>query len=97
MNPSGAEEADRAGLKVVANISHELRTPLAAIVGMTEVALLEELTPKVRDYLQTAKDSAEVLLRLLNDILDFSKMGAGGFALESSPFRLRAVLDETMR
>ncbi len=64
---------------------------------MTELALLEELSPKVRDYLQTAKDSAEVLLRLLNDILDFSKMDAGGFALESSPFSLRAVLDETMR
>jgi CheY-like chemotaxis protein/HPt (histidine-containing phosphotransfer) domain-containing protein len=81
----------------VANISHELRTPLGVILGMTELALLEDLSPKVRDYLQTAKDSAEVLLRLLNDILDFSKMDAGGFALESCPFRLRAVLDETMR
>ena len=92
-----AEPGDRTGLEVVANISHELRTPLGVILGMTELALLDDLSPKVRDYLQTAKDSAEVLLRLLNDILDFSKMDAGGFALESCPFGLRAVLDETMR
>ena len=94
---SEAEPGDRRGLEVVANISHELRTPLGVILGMTELALLEDLSPKVRDYLQTAKDSAEVLLRLLNDILDFSKMDAGGFALESCPFGLRVVLDETMR
>ena len=43
-----------------------------AIIGMVEVALQEEISPTVR-YLQTAKESADVLLRLLNDILDFSK------------------------
>ena len=98
MNDSAVEEgAGRTGLEVVAHVSHELRTPLGAIIGMTELALLEELTPKVRDYLQTVKESADVMLRLLNDILDFSKMDAGGFALESWPFSLRTVLDETMR
>lgn len=98
--PGNVEPASRPGqpqLEVVANISHELRTPMNAIVGMTELALREDLAPAVRDYLQTAKESADVLLRLLNDILDFSKINAGGFALESSLFSLRTVLDETVK
>jgi len=48
----------------------------------------------VRDYLQTAKDSAESLLALLNQILDFSRIESGKIALESILFRLRTVLEQ---
>jgi len=90
-------EADRRKDEFLANISHELRTPMNAILGMTELALGEELSPVVRDYLETAKDSAGVLLALLNEILDFSRIKAGKIALESVPFSLGTVLDETLK
>ena len=96
-NREWAERPSRRNIDFVTNISHELRTPMNAIIGMVEVALKEDVSPMVRHYLQTAKDSADVLLRLLNDILDFSKMDAGGFALECSPFSLRTTLDDTTR
>lgn len=91
------ERPSRRNIDFVANISHELRTPMNAIIGMVEVALKEEVSPKVRHYLRTAKESADVLLRLLNDILDFSKMDSGGFVLECTPFSLRSTLDATIR
>jgi len=91
------ERPSRRNIDFVANISHELRTPMNAIIGMVEVALKEEISPKVRHYLRTAKESADVLLRLLNDILDFSKMDSGGFVLECTPFNLRTTLDATIR
>lgn len=92
-----AEKANRAKSEFLANISHELRTPMNAIIGMTELALDEELSVAARDYLKTAKSSAEVLLGLLNEILDFSRLEAGKFMLESAPFGLRALLDDTLR
>jgi len=92
-----AEAANRAKSEFLANISHELRTPMNAIIGMTDLALAEPLSPLVRDYLQTVESSAEVLLGLLNEILDFSRLEAGKFVLETSPFELHSVLDETMR
>jgi len=92
-----AERANRAKGEFLANVSHELRTPMNAIIGMTELSLDEPIPDQVRDYLETAKDSAEVLLRLLNDILDFSRIEAGRFELDEAKFSLRETLEETVK
>lgn len=92
-----AERANRAKGEFLANVSHELRTPMNAIIGMTELALDESLSERVRDYLETANDNAETLLRLLNDILDFSRMEAGRFEIDEADFSLREILDETIK
>ena len=92
-----AEQASRAQGEFLANVSHELRTPMNAILGMLELTLQENLTPVKRDYLETAKDSAEQLLLLVNDILDFSRLEAGHFELEPTVFNLRDLLDDVVK
>jgi len=92
-----AEAASAAKSQFLANVSHELRTPMNAILGMTDLALGEPLSPRVQDYLQTTKESAETLLALLNELLDFSRIESGRFVLESQPFALRIAMEETRK
>ena len=92
-----AEAANVAKSQFLANMSHELRTPMNAILGMTELALRAALDPAVRDYLETAHESAHALLGLLNDILDFSRIEAGRFDMEHGPFSLRATVEQTIK
>jgi signal transduction histidine kinase len=92
-----AEKSNHAKNQFLANVSHELRTPMNAIIGMTELALDEKLSPLVRDYLGTVRSSAHSLLDLLNEILDFSKMESGKFALQNVSFHMRKLLDEVRR
>ncbi len=92
-----AERSNRTRGEFLANVSHELRTPMNAILGMTELALDEELPPLIRDYLETSIEASRTLLFLLDDLLDFSRIEAGKLDLESRPFSLHTTLDQAMR
>ncbi|SFU27976.1 MHYT domain-containing protein [Pseudoduganella namucuonensis] len=89
-----AEQAAAARSAFLANMSHEIRTPMNSILGFTDVLLQGELAADQRRHLNTVRNSARSLLRLLNEILDTAKLDKGAVELELNDYNLLALIDE---
>jgi len=94
---SRAEEASAAKSEFLANMSHEMRTPLHGVIGMLQLAIDDEETPRRLRQLEMARRSAESLLGTIDDLLDFSRIEARKIELEPIYFSLRDVIAETMK
>ena len=81
-----AENLAKTKNQFLANMSHEIRTPMSAIIGFTELALLNDMPTGINDYLQNINTASIHLMNIINDILDLSKLEVGQTRLNLSAF-----------
>ena len=90
------EKSNEAKKQFFSNISHDMRTPLNAIIGFSELAKKEQVSPKAADYLGKIQSSGNLLLDLINDTLTMSKLGSGKLELHPEPVSTTEIFDSVV-
>jgi PAS domain S-box-containing protein len=84
--------------RFLANMSHEIRTPMNGIIGF--LALIENESyrndDELKQFIKSAKLSAESLIETINAVLDLSKIEAGRIELEYLNFNLKKVVAQAV-
>ncbi|KAL0950689.1 hypothetical protein HGRIS_007467 [Hohenbuehelia grisea] len=80
----------------LASMSHELRTPFSSFYGLLDLLSGTELNAGQGEIVQTAKQSCELLLKIIDSILDYSKLEASAVKLEPSGFLLENIIADCM-
>ena len=92
---AAAEKASRAKSDFLSAMSHDIRTPMNAIMGMTELALLQEDCPaRIGELLQKISSSSRYLLSLVNDILDMSRIENGKLHIKLQPLQVEEEIQK---
>lgn len=89
------EQADAAAemkSNFLATMSHEIRTPMQTIYGLLELAGEEKPDDRIKDMIDTAKNSASGLLEILDDILDLAKLDADRMELDTFEVPVRTLV-----
>jgi signal transduction histidine kinase len=88
---------DDAKTNLVGTVSHELKTPLTSL-RMAVYLLLEHdtgaVTPQQKELLESARDDADRLLRILDNLLDLARLEAGASTLDLREIEIRDLLAE---
>ena len=77
----------------LSNMSHELKTPLNAVIGLTQLLLINNPNKNQLEYLHSIKNSADNLLYLINSILEYTNIELGNVRIEKVIFDLKQVID----
>lgn len=83
--------------ELIANVSHDLRTPIAIIRGYVETLQMKEETitaEERKQYINTVRESAEKLERLVNELFELSKLEANQVLAKKEPFIISELVSD---
>lgn len=91
------KEVENLRRELIANVSHDLRTPIAIIRGYIETLQMKEEVityDERKTYINTIRESAEKLERLVNELFELSKLEANQVLAKKEPFIISELVSD---
>lgn len=89
------EELLRTKGMLMATVTHDLQTPLGSILGFQELLKNSGVNPQQKEYLNSIKESAGYIVKLVNDLLDFAKLENNRITIEELPTVIKNTIEST--
>lgn len=81
----------------ISGLGHDLKTPLNAVLGFSEIMMMEQFGPlpeRYGKYPELIHKSGAQLQYLIDDIMDLSKAGADRYELDLEPVDLTEIAED---
>lgn len=87
-----AADVNRIKRNFLASLNHELRTPLTGILGMLDLLTETPLSEEQREFVNSSRSCAELLLESITNAIEFSSLANGASSHTDSEFRPAELL-----
>ena len=91
-----SKEIERKKDEFIGIASHELKTPLTSIKAYLQMLGRSELGEREKSFVNKANAQTNKLNSLIADLLDVSKIQAGSIKLNTAPFELKDLINESI-
>jgi PAS domain S-box-containing protein len=92
-----AQRASRAKSEFLSRMSHELRTPMNAILGFSQLLMMDKGLPdKPRGQIGEIFKAGQHLLQLINEVLDLAQVESGRMTLLAEPVPMDVLVHEVL-
>lgn len=94
------KQLDRMKSEFMATVSHEFRTPLTSInmsIDILNQGILGGMNKEQQDLLQSTKQDADRLTKLVRELLELSKLESGKLQLRNESVSTNQVIADTVR
>ena len=88
------ETAGRQNAEFLSNVSHELRTPINMVIGLSEVTLGKDISPEIREDMQSIKMAGRRLSNQISNMLDYTEIVEGTLMSVREEYRITSVLND---
>lgn len=95
-----AEKESRAKSEFLSRMSHELRTPMNAILGFTQLLLMQDephITSVQKESLEEIMYAGNHLLELISEILDLQRIQSGKLEIPMDIVNVYDLVDNSLR
>ena len=90
------EASEKQNAILLSNVSHELRTPINMVIGISEVALGEDLPPDIREDMMSIKTAGKRLSSQINNMLDYTEIVEGTLVPAKKEYMITSVLNDVI-